>query len=151
MKAIILTSAAVNDSEQKLLQKTNIFKLALNHHAKELNPNARIITDYVLPKIYNKFPTDKIISVRERLRYPSKRVEYFDGEFKGATILSAIDYLILNNFNKILIVGTNKVNGDEFCNLVNNEIDKIIHKVLIFQYTKGYFNLPIMSITDFIK
>ena len=148
MKAIILTYAPINDAEKFTLQKTNIFKLALNQHAEDLNPNARIITDYILPKIYKRF-SQKIISVREKLKFTSDRVEYFDGEFKGSTILAGIDYLISKNYDEILIVGNNKVNHNQFQESVNNEIDKIKNKVNIYQYTKGNFNLPVKTISEF--
>jgi len=148
MKAIILTYAPVVDSEKSILQTTNIFKLALNQHAEELKPNARIITDYILPKIYSMF-SQKIISVREKLRNYSNRIESFDGEFKGSTILAGIDYLISKKYDEILIVGDNKVNHKQFKDLVNTEIDKVKHQVNIYQYSKGNFNLPVKSISEF--
>ena len=148
MKAVILTYAPVGDAEKTILQTTNIFKLALNQHAEELKPNARIITDYILPKIYANF-SQKIISVREKLKNYSDRVEYFDGEFKGSTILAGIDYLIAKNYDEILIVGDNKVNHNQFKELVNKEIDKVKYKANIYQYTKGNFNLPVKTISEF--
>ena len=154
MKSIILTYAPIQQSELEIIKNTKIYKLALNHHAQELKPNARIISDYVLPKICAKFPQDKIISVREKLRYPSINVEYYEGEFKGATIISAIDYLISKKYKDILIIGDNSVNGNEFINLINNEINKIkntFNKVNIYQYTRGNFPLPQMCISDFCR
>ena len=148
MKAVILTYAPVKDAEKSIIQTTNIFKLALNQHAEELKPDARIITDYVLSAICSKFP-QKIISVREKLRNYSERVEYFDGEFKGSTLLAGLDYLISKNYDEILIVGDNKVNHEQFRNLVNTEIDKIKNQAKIFQYSKGNFNLPVKTITEF--
>lgn len=148
MKAIILTYTPVSNTEKYILQTTNIFKLALNQHAEELKPNARIISDYVLPKIYEKF-SQKIISVREKLRYYSKRVEYFEGEFKGSTILAGIDYLISKKYDEILIVGDNKVNHSRFQDLVKTEIDKIKNQAKVYQYSKGNFNLPVKSIPEF--
>lgn len=119
-----------------------------------LKPNARIISDYVLPKIYERF-SQKIISVREKLRFYSERVEYFNGEFKGSTILAGIDYLISKKYDEILIVGDNKVNHSRFQDLVKTEIDKIgvnewVNKgIKIYQYSKGNFNLPVKSIPEF--
>ena len=149
MKAIILTYAHVNENEKELLKKTDTYKLALNHHAEEFEPNARIITDYVLPKICKKF-SEKIISVRETLRCKSDRVEYFDTEFKGSTMIAAIDYLISKGYDEILIVGNNQVNSQEFRDNINNEILKIKNDVSIYQYSNGYFNLPVKTITDFL-
>ena len=148
MKAIILTYAPITDFERNILKKTDIFKLALNQHAEELEPDMRIITDYVLPKILSKF-SQKVVSLREKLRYYSERVEYFDAEFKGTTISAAIEYLMYKNFDEILIVGDNNVHSDEFKNLVNQSIESISNKPKIYQYSKGNFNLPILKISDF--
>ena len=150
MKAIILTYAPIQDSEWKILTETKIFKLALNQHAADLKPDARIITDYVLPKIY-KNHSEKIISVREKLKYYSPRIEYPNIEFKGLTIIAAVDYLILKNYDEILIVGDNKVHTIKFRDEVNKEIDKLSPKIKIYQYSQGNFNLPQKSIKEFVS
>lgn len=151
MKAIVLTYSPLKEYENKLLKETKIFKLALNHHAEDLNPDKRIITDYVLPNMCKKFPNKTIISVREHLRYSSKQIEYFDTEFKGATIIAAIEYLISKNYKNILIIGNNNVNSAEFKNLVKTEIDKLQNFAQIYQYSNGNFNLPQMSVSEFCK
>ena len=148
MKAIILTYAPVQDFEREILKQTKIFKLALNQHAKDLKPDARIITDYVLPKIIKTCP-EKIISVREKLRFDSPRVEYPKIEFKGSTIIAAVDYLISKNYDEILIVGDNRVNTGKFQAEVNKEMDKLSSKIKIYQYSKGNFNLRVKSINEF--
>ena len=150
MKAIILTYAPVSATEKELLKTTNIFKLALNQHAEELNPHKRIISDYVLPKIIEKFPQD-VVSIREKLRCDSPRVEYPDIEFKGSTIVAALEYLICKGFDEILIVGDNMVNTSEFQTMVKNDIENLVSKSSIYQYTNGNFNLPVMKIEDFVK
>ena len=150
MKAIILTQAPIKECEQNLLRNTNIFKLALNHHAEEFSPDVRIISDYILPNICRKFP-HKVVSVRDRFRYITSRVEYFNVEFKGATIISAIEYLIFKKYDEILIIGDNTVHGEEFIALVKREVDKLKDKAKIYQYTTGNFNLPVMSITEFCR
>lgn len=150
MEAIILTYAPVEGAEKEILAKTKIFKIALNQHAEEFRPNARIITDYILSKVIKRFP-EKVISLRDRTKFPPNRVEYSDLKFKGSTILAALDYLISNGFDKILIIGDNKVNNLKFRNVVNEEIGKLKGSAEIFQYSDGNFNLPCMSITDFCK
>jgi len=147
-KAIILTYAPVTEEEKNILQNTEIYKLAINQHGSIYKPDLRIVSDYILLKILPKFP-EKVISIRERLRCPSKRVEYFDTEFKGATIISAVQYLYFKGYSEILIVGDNLVNGIEFQNLVKSEIGKIPSNLKMYQYSKGNFNLPIRSIKDF--
>ena len=149
MKAIILTYATVQDFERDILMNTSIFKLALNHHVAYLKPNARIITDYVLSGIMKACP-EKIISIREKLRYYSSRVEYPDIEFKSSTIVAAVEYLILKQYNEILIIGDNRVHSLEFRNDVNKELDKLVSIVKIYQYSNGNFNLPVKTIHDFV-
>ena len=150
MKSIILTYAGVSEEEQKILTETNIFKLALNQHGAIYNPDARIITDYVLPQICAYFP-ETIISVRQRLRTPSDRIIYPNIEFKGATIIAGVEYLISKGYDEILIVGDNTVNMTEFQNLVNDEMSKYTSRINIYQYTQGNFNLPVKTIKEFCK
>lgn len=150
MKAIVLTYAPINDADKEMLIKTDIYKLALNQHSEELKPDARIMTDYYLEYLYNNFP-QKIISIRDKLRFESERVEYPDIEFKGSTILAALEYLILKNYTEILIIGDNKVNSAEFQKMVNCDISKLDKKVKIYQYSKGNFSLPIKGVKDFIN
>lgn len=147
MKAIILTYAPVPESEQELLKSTKIFKLALNNHAEEYKPDLRICSDYILSDICRKFP-QKVVSVREKFRFTTDRVEYFPC-FKGATILSAIEYLIHKGYDEILIIGDNKVNTKEFQDNVNHYMEQLKNLASIYQYTKGNFNLPVKSIAEF--
>lgn len=148
MKALILTYAPVKISDQEILKNTKIFKLALNQHAEELRPDARIITDYILKNIYKMF-SEKIISLRDRCIQNSAQIEYPKIEFKGATILAAIDYLIYKKYDEILIIGDNSVNNEKFKTIVNEEINKINSNMAIYQYTNGNFNLPVKNISDF--
>ena len=149
MKAIILTYAPVPESDKALLVSTKIFKLALNQHAEEFKPDARICSDYILSDICRNF-SQKIISVRERFRFSTDRVEYFPC-FKGATILSALEYLIRKGYDEILIIGDNRVNTKEFQDNVNHYIEQIKELATIYQYTGGNFNLPVRSIKEFCK
>ena len=150
MKAVILTYAPLKSDDEELLKNTKLFKLALNHHSAELCPNARIITDYVLDSVL-KNTSEKIVTVRDRRTLNPERTEYFDGEFKGATILSAIEYLISKGFDEILIAGNNKVNNKKFRELVYEEINNTKYKAKIYQYSDGYFNLPTMSVREFCE
>ncbi|MBR6127750.1 hypothetical protein IKQ21_08715, partial [bacterium] len=140
----------VDNKEKAILAETKIFKIAINQHGTEYKPDARIITDYVLTDICKNF-TEKVVTVREQLRYHSNRVEKFDTEFKGATIISAAEYLKSKGYDEILIVGDNSVDSIDFQNLVKTEIDKLTPKTTIYQYTNGNFNLPVKSITEFCK
>ena len=150
MKAIVLTYAPVQESEQEILRNTDIFKLALNQHAEEFKPNVRMCSDWNLKYLLSHFP-EKIISVRDRLRCPSNRVEYTDVEFKGSTIICALEWLKSKGYDEILIVGDNSVNHEGFRNEVNLWIDQYGQEINIYQYSKGNFNLPLKNITDFVK
>ena len=150
MKAIILTYAPLLASEREILKHTKIFKLALNQHARDLKPDARIITDYVLQNI-RRTCTEKIISVRDRLRYYLPDVEYPDIEFNGSTIIAAVKYLISKHYDEILIAADNTVNSVQFRSEVKAEMDKIKSDIRIYQYSKGNFNLPVKSISDFVS
>ena len=147
MKAIILTYAPVPESEQEFLKSTKIFKLALNQHAEEYKPDLRICSDYILDDICRKF-SQKVVSVRDNFRFSTNRVEYFPN-FKGATILSGIEYLIFKGYDEILIIGDNTVNTKEFQDNVNHHLEQIKEYASIYQYTNGNFNLPVKSITEF--
>lgn len=148
-KAIILTYAPVPESEQELLKSTKIFKLALNHHAEEFKPDLRICSDYILADICRNFP-QKVVSVRDRFRFTTDRVEYFPN-FKGATILSGIEYLIFKGYDEILIIGDNTVNTKEFQENVNCHLKHITKRANIYQYTNGKFDLPVKSISEFLN
>lgn len=150
MKAIILTNAPVQDFEQQILKQTKIYKLALNQHAKEFYPNARIITDYVLSNVCQN-TSEKIISLREHFRFYSPRVEYSNIEFRGSTMIAAVEYLISKNYDEILIVGTNTVHSQVFRDCIKNEMNKFASKADIYQYSNGYFNLPQKSIKEFVN
>lgn len=153
MKAIILTYAPVDEHEKEILKETNIFKLAINQHAEEFKPHMRICSDWILKYLLRDFPED-ILSVRERLRCPSKRVKYSDIEFKGSTIISAIEWLIQSGYNDILIIGDNTVNHKEFQEIVKDNITqpKSDAGITIWQYKYGgNFDLPVKSITNFLK
>jgi len=152
MKAIILTYAPVQESDKEILKNTKIFKIAINGHAEELKPHLRICSDYILGNICREF-SQQVVSVRERFRSFSNRAIYPDIEFKGATILAAVDYLLQKRYDEILIVGDNTVNTKEFQDNVNDQLSPFVGPLVlspkIYQYTKGNFELPVMSIKEF--
>lgn len=150
MKAIILTYAPVSESEQKLLKNTHIAKLAINQHGEEYKPHIRICGDYNLAYIYKNFK-QPIISIREHFRYINPRVIPNNLEFKGATIISAVEWLIEMNCDEILIVGDNTVNTKDFQDNVKTQISKLQEHAKIYQYTNGNFDLPVKSISEFLN
>ena len=94
---------------------------------------------------------EKIISVREIPRVTNSRVIKANVEFKGSTIVCAVEWLIKKGYTDILIIGDNKVNTPDFQEEVNWHINKLKNKARIYQYTKGNFMLPIRNVTEFIE
>lgn len=149
-KAIILTGAPVKMREHSLLKNTNIFKVAINQHAEDLKPDIRICTDWNLQYLLNSFP-ENVISLRDKSRCKSPRVIYPDIEYKGATIIAAVEYLINQGYTDILIVGDNTVNIKAFQENIKKHIGQLAKLTRIYCYTKGNFNLPCKKITEFLK
>lgn len=148
-KAMVLTYASVSKDEAKLIKESTIFKLAINQHAEELNPQVRICSDWNLPYICKNFP-QPIISVRDYFRYINTRLIPNNLEFKGATIIAAVEWLISKQYNDILIVGDNTVNTEDFQNNVNKHITPLMEYARIWQYKFGKFQLPVKSIGKFL-
>lgn len=153
MKAIILTSAPVNSEEEELLKSTSETKVAINFHAEHLKPNYRICSDYYIIGDLLKFCSQKIITTREWC--PDDRLIYAGHiQFKGSTMVAAIEYLISEGFNEILIVGDNSVHDKIFQDRIKKEISQILIKkpeVNIYQYGNGNFNLKTKTITEFLR
>lgn len=153
MKAIILTFAPVEDKDKELLKNTDIFKMAINNHAEELQPHQRICSDYgIVGELLQDF-SQKIVTIRDwatndRLIYAGYIF------FKGSTMVCAIEYLISKGYTDILIVGDNTVHQDFFMERIKKEIDfiqEVNSDVKIFQYSNGNFNLPTKTVEQFIN
>ena len=147
MKCLILTNYPITKEEAFYITNytRNIHKVAINWHAQNLNPDVRICTDYILKDLYDK-TTEPIYSVRDR-SILSPRVKFLDVEFKGATILAAIDYAKLKGYDNILLVADNTVHSKSFQKLVNSHI---VNDGKIYQCSNGNFNLPVKPIKEWI-
>lgn len=150
--ALILTSIDLNIEDRNLIRTAKFFKLALNHHARELLPNARIFTDYVnFPYVLKEFPTDLIITVRSFPRNKTKNIIIPKNiQFKGSTMVAAVEFLQNNGVNRVLIVGDNTVHSKSFQDDVKNQLDCIKKTAEIYQFSNGNFNLPVKSIKEFL-
>jgi len=152
MKAIILTWAKVSDNDVQLLINTNIHKFAINQHAEYLKPDFRICSDFgVIANLLNNF-SQNVITVRDYV--PNDRIIYAGHiPFKGSTMIACIEYLLSKGYTQILIVGDNTVHQKTFQNRINHELKIILNEksdIKIFQYSNGNFDLPAMSISQFI-
>lgn len=153
LKAIILTNSPVNESEQQLLIHTKIKKFAINFHVPELKPDFRITSDYYIIGALLGFCSEKIITTREWV--PNDRLIYAGHiPFKGSTLVALVDYLISANYKEILIIGNNSVHDKQFQDRINKEIKSDLEQnsdVKIYQYSHGNFDLPYLSLQEFIK
>lgn len=150
-KAIILSNVETTEEEFKLLRDTDVYKLALNYHASKYNPDARIFTDYVdLINVHQTFPNDAIYTVRCKPLRPIKNVETVDIEFKGSTIIAAIDFLIKCNTENILLVADNTVHSQNFRDEINKNILSLKTNMHIYQFKVGNFPLPTVNVRDFL-
>lgn len=153
MKAIILTYAEVTDKERELLLETDIFKVAINQHAESLKPSIRICGDFNIDWILTHYP-EPVVSIRQKIRYPSNRILFnHNVEFRGATIICAVEWLIAVGYDNILIVGDNTVNTEDFKDNVLYHTTRLRYwsGVQIYQYREGNFMLPVKSVERFIN
>ena len=153
MKAIVLTHAPVEQKDIQPLIDTKIHKYAINGHAEYLKPTYRICSDYGVIGYLLECFTQEIITTREYAQ--NKRLIYAgDISFKGSTMTACIEYLVSRGYKKILIIGNNTVHEKFFQDRINSEIQRILQEnsdVEIFQYSKGNFKLPTMTVQQFIK
>lgn len=150
-KAIILSGIELTEEERELLKNTDIYKLALNHHAEELKPDERIFSDYVdFGEVLRQFPGTKIYTVRYIPRHPVENLIVADVEFKGSTIIAAIEFLIKRGVKKILLIADNTVHAQSFRDEIYNNILKLPTNTEIYQFRTGNFPLPVLGIRDFI-
>lgn len=147
MKCVILTNYPTTEEEAFYLTNytNNCYKIAINGHAEQYNPDVRIITDYIADIICQQYP-EPILSVRDRSK-SSSRIKHIDIEFKGATIIAAVDYAKSKGYDNILLVADNTVRSKEFQQLIKNNI---IDDGTVYQCSNGNFNLPVKSIKEWI-
>lgn len=150
-KAVVLSDVSVTQDEFLELRDTDVYKLALNHHASEYKPNARIFSDYFdLAKLHLRFPNDIIYTVRCKPLRPVKNIVVADVEFKGSTMIAAIEFLIQQGAEKILLVADNTVHSQHFRDEIYNNILKLPTNTRIYQFRTGYFPLPVLGVRDFL-
>lgn len=153
MKAIVLTPAPIEPEDVQPLLDTKIHKYAINGHAEWLKPDYRICSDYGVIGYLLEYFTQTIITTRE---YAKNSRLIYAGEipFRGSTMTACLDYLVSKGYKQILIIGNNTVHEQFFQDRINSEIKRILEDnsdVKIFQYSKGNFNLPVMSVQQFVK
>lgn len=152
-KAIILTGIELDSDTKEKLINTKIFKLALNHHCQDMKANLRIITDYGNFDYCSKLP-EILVTVRYKPRFNEDKYIVPNIQYRGSTIVAGIEYLYQQGFDEILLVGDNSVHGADFRKCVNENIKTIRElygDLKLYQFTTGYFELPVLSVKDFLK
>ena len=171
MKAIVVTRQ-INDllpEDKFILDITKIFKIAVNY-ANVNNPNYRLFHDYghyrwyfnnfnennfIVPEIAKKL-TDKF-KCTERVHLFYKPVKESntnnDNElyFQMGSIVPSIDFCIKQGATQILLIANNKVHHEEFKKQIRRAVDNLKQHCNIYQHSQGNFNLPVVSIKDFIE
>ena len=147
MKAIILTYAGVSKEEKELLKNTDVFKIACNDYCAEFKPNIRLCADDIVQKCLD-CDTCPVIS----LNYDLERERVINGckmPKRHSSLLSCIDWLYLNGYDKILLVASNPVSPT--CTINYEGIDILKQYLYLFKYTKdGNFDIPHKTIKEFL-
>ena len=155
-KAIVLTYPNLNEEEKKLLQNTEVFKIACNWHAEHLKPHKRLICDRGIIDKVKAVGKQKIITFLEY--YPDERLEdYRHLPARHSSLLSCVDYLIENKFTDVLLIADNtQTNQKEIDIKFQEHIRKTINQqsnfTNIYKYSsRGVFDIPHVTIKEFLK
>lgn len=146
-KAIVLTYAPVNKSDAKLLKNTDIFKIATNFSATELKPNIRLTADDIVEKCLNCDTCDVL-----SLNYDLNKERVINAHYlpkRHSSLVSCIDYLMLQGFTHILLIATNPDSAT--CKINYEGINQLKNYLYLYKYTKdGYFDIPHRTVKEFI-
>lgn len=146
-KAIVLTYAPVNESDAKLLKNTDIFKIATNFSAAELKPNIRLTADDIVEKCLNCDTCDVL-----SLNYDLDKERVINAHYlpkRHSSLVSCIDYLMLQGFTHILLIATNPDSAT--CKINYEGINQLKNYLYLYKYTKdGYFDIPHRTVKEFI-
>lgn len=148
MKAIVLTYAELTKEEKRLLKNTDIYKIACNDYCAELKPNIRLCADNIVNKCL-ECDTCDVISINYDLE--QKRV--INGSTmpkRHSTLLHCIDWLYFQGYTDVLLVATNPI-GKETYKINLEGVDNLKECLNLYKYNdEGTFNLPKMTIKEFI-
>lgn len=168
-KAIVITRAIDNcsDEEKQLIDDCDLFKVAVNRA--NAKTNVRLFHDYSWAKMYATEYIEPLISNTNCEKYTNKigykeRFKMFympifccnhpDKDklfFHYGSLTPSIDYCIKNGYIDILLIADNNVYTDEFRTNINWAINKLSQYCNLYQHTNGNFELPVLSIEEFIN
>lgn len=146
-KAIVLTYAPVTKAEAKLLKNTDIFKIATNFSAAELNPNIRLTADDIVDKCL-ECDTCDVVS----LNYDRNKDRVINADYlpkRHTSLVSCVDYLMLKGFTHILLVASNPVSATSKMNYKG--INQLKQFLYLYKYTNdGNLDIPHKTVKEFI-
>lgn len=148
-KAIVLTYADITKADAKLLKETDVYKIACNTYCADLKPDIRLCSDDIVEKCLN-CDTCPVISTN----YDLNKDRVINGNYlpkRHTTLVSCIDYLMLQGYTHILLVATNPA-GTATYKLNLKYTDSLKDCLYLYKYTKeGTFNVPVMTIKEFLS
>ena len=142
-KAIILTNVKVTEQQKQLIQNTKTFKVALNHHAQDLNPTVRYTSDYIVTKLKKRYGHDiKVYSNRD-----SKGIKV-NIPTSGYSIVDCVLWLQSKGKNDILLVADNTVHSKQAQDTIKQLLKDVQN---VYKFTKdGNFDLPYKDIAEYV-
>lgn len=151
MRALILTNAPIRRYEQYLINRSDVFKVAVNFALYQAD--YRVIVDVyyrdLIKQIFDESIVQRVIdptvSNDERITYDHSLY------FQQGTLTSAVSFAINQGCTDILLVANNKKYSDEFQTGISAGIDHLKQFANIYQYRNGNFNLPVVKIKDFLS
>jgi hypothetical protein len=141
-KAIILTNVQLTQQQINQLQQTQTLKVALNHHAQNLNPTMRWTSDYIATKLKNKYGADtKIYSNRDnnaiKVAIPHT----------GYSIVDCARWLKSKGYT-VLLVADNTVHSKQAQDTIKQLLKDVQN---VYKFTKnGNFDLPYKDIKEYV-
>jgi len=140
-KAIILTNVNITKEQAEQLKNTQTLKVALNHHAQDLQPHIRYTSDYVVTRLKKLYPDTKIYSNRD-----SKGIKV-NIPFSGYSIVDCARWLKNKDYS-ILLVADNTVHSKQAQDTIKQLLKDVPN---VYKFTKdGNFDLPYKDIEKYV-
>lgn len=154
-KAVILTYAKISDEEKELLKNSKVFKIACNNYCADLKPNIRLCADDIVQKCLD-CDTCPVISLNYSWGKDKRIIEAGHLPKRHSSLISCIDWLIINKFTHILLVANNlQATGrdiKEDMQKINREgVNNLKKYLYLYKYSnEGVFDIPQKSVKEFL-
>ena len=151
MKALILTNYEVTQKERYLIECSSVLKIAVNW--------AWYLADYRVAQ--DQYYEDEILSQfsEQLIQYSpfpiqsrKKRITIDHTLwFSYGSITTAISLAIQKGCEDILLVADNTIHQDKFKQGIKDAVNVLKSKANIYQCSNGNFELPTISIQEFLR